>query len=202
MRSSICAILACAVSTLVFAPMAASENRFVKMEVLAVKEVAVCPGGYGSGKCDGNVLEKLDGLRRLNNSQTYKLRIHPQDDFKAEELELTESMIYILVPPRLREVPLSRRYAGLLVLHLGGEFESVTVPKCRDIEASSQNLSSASAWPSGEYKVYDVPDHDRWYYHCKGKNFLPYGAYEWSIRLDDSIVVFKFVQERDREGES
>ena len=195
MRSSICVILAHVVSALVFIPTAASENRFVKMEMLAVKEVEVCPGGYGSGDCSGSdVLNKLDRLRRPHNSRTYELPIHPQDDFKVEELQLTIRMIHILAPRR-GETPLSRRYSGLLVLYLGGEFKHVTVPTCKDID-TSPSFSSASASSSAKKRRYKTKGHSRFFYHCAGRHFLPYDAYEWSIQLDDSVIVFKFVQEK------
>ena len=187
-RLSVCAIVAQVVLILPLASLNAEEHRTVKMEVLAVKETEVCLGGYGSDECGtSNVLNEIDRLRSDYLLQTHELEIHPQDDVQTVKLKLTDDMIHALTP-EFGAIPLDRRYAGLLILHLGGEFRSVIVRHCEDIDTRSPESASPP-----RYRKYDVEDDGRWYYHCRGRVFLPSTAAEWNIKLDDSAIVFTFV---------
>ena len=181
-------------SALTVVPSAAVESRAVTMEVLAVKEVEVCPGGYESdcdgsvsGDCDGStVLQKLSCLKRNYLSETYELELQPQDDVETQKVELTGDMAHALSRP-LGTVPLRRSYVGLLVLYLRGEFESVTVDRCEDMDSP----------PPRRRKTYNMGGDSRWFYHCSARPFLPYNAVEWNIQLGDSAIVFQFMPEKD-----
>ena len=191
MRLDVRVTLACLVSVLTFVPINATEYRTVMMEVLAVKEVEVCPGGYASGDCHGaDVLKELDRLKEDSEDflQTYELKLGPQDDVETEELEITNDMMYALAPG-FGHTPLDLRYAGLIVIYLGGRFKAVTIQECENIDTRSPRLPSDTP-----PRIYDVKDLGRWYYHCRGKSFLPIAAVEWNIQLDDSTIVFKFVR--------
>lgn len=79
----------------------AAERRTVTMEVLTVREVEVCPRGYGhpDGCGDVDVLGNLAGLREANYSEKYELNLRPQDGNVEQhaadpmELELNPGMM-------------------------------------------------------------------------------------------------------------
>ena len=188
-RLNACAIVAQVVLVSPLVSLSAAEHRVVRMEVLTVEEVEVCPLGYGRASGCGavDVLRKLSHLRATSHSKEYELDLRSQsDDVRqgAVELELSPGMIWALAPKLHSEPVRDRRFAGLFVFHIDRQFGSIHFQRHERGEPSRENDDDG------------VHGDRRWYDHHRGEFLLPIKEVTWTVKLDGWTVDFKFVPQR------
>lgn len=169
-------------------PLNAEEHRTVTMDVLTVREVEVCPRGYGhpDGCGDVEVLNNLAGLKRANHFKEYKLDLRLRDGRVQQhavpmKLKLSPGMMRAVSTRLGREPVLEERFAGLFVFHVDGSFRSILFRR-HGSEGSNGG---------------DVEGHRRWFHHHRGMFLSPIRAERWTVQLDEATVDFEFVPDND-----
>lgn len=166
----------------------AAERRTVTMEVLTVREVEVCPRGYGhpDGCGDVDVLGNLAGLRNANYSEEYELHLRPQGGNVEQhavdpvELKLSPGMMRAVSMRLGGEPALEERFAGLFVFHVDGSYRSILFRR----------------HGGGGSNGGRVEGERRWFHHHRGMFLSPIRAERWTVQLDESTVDFKFVPQQ------